>query len=240
MIKLLGMTGRAGSGKDTAAGMLSDMLGFETYALASPIKNLVNSLFGWGYDHSEGSLKEQELAVTFSSVGFGLFKHSWNEYNLELHTGEKPVPAALGILNTLGLNHTDTFGEVIGFISPRKAYQLVGTEWGRSFKDTLWLDIASDGLRTRAESDDSWEHGSIKRGTIITDIRFPNERDWLESMNGKLVHLDRGGYTRTEETSHSSEAGLEVGEDDWVLYNKGSLSDLRESVADIASAVEEG
>ena len=224
MIKLLGMTGRAGSGKDTAASMLVEELGYETYALASPIKALTNSLFGWGHDHAEGHSKERNLLAIFRADRFDKFNRCWNDYKLESHTGSTSVMGALEILNTLQLQPTD-FTEFVGFISPRRAYQLVGTEWGRSIKDTIWLDIATE---------------NISKGTIVTDVRFPNERDWLDSLGGKLIHVDRGGYTRTGETSHSSEAGLEIKGDDWVLYNKGSLEDLRENVEELVYYINNG
>ena len=224
MIKLLGMTGPAGSGKDTAASMLVEELGYETYALASPIKALTNSLFKWGYAHTEGHLKEDKLQVAFSAGALDKFNQVWNSYKLDLHTGCNTTMGLLEILNVLELEPTDS-SEFRGCISPRKAYQLVGTEWGRAIKDTIWLDIATE---------------NISKGTIVTDVRFPNEREWLDSLGGKLIHVDRGGYTRTGETSHSSEAGLEIKGDDWVLYNKGSLEDLRESVEELAFYVREG
>ena len=170
MIKLLGMTGPAGAGKDTAASMLVEELGYETYALASPIKALVNSLFGWGYHHSEGYLKEKELPVSFRADSFSGFKYCWNKYNLDSHTDATSVMGAVSIFNTLELSPND-FTEFTGEISPRRAYQLVGTEWGRSIKDTIWLDIATE---------------NISKGTIITDVRFPNERDWLDLS---LIHI---------------------------------------------------
>ena len=226
MIKLLGMTGPAGAGKDTAASMLVEELGYETYALASPIKAIVNSMFGWGFAHAEGHLKEREIYVKISPTGLDPFLRIWAEYNLGFYTGTTAIPGMLSIIQTLGLKPTEYFGEVIGCISPRRAYQLVGTEWGRAISDTIWLDIAYDNLS--------------KKGTIITDVRFPNERDWLDSLGGKLIHVDRGGYTRTGETSHSSEAGLEIKGDDWVLYNKGSLEELRENVEELAFYVRNG
>ncbi len=44
---LLGLTGKAGAGKDTAADYLESRYGFKKYALASPIKAQLNARFGW-------------------------------------------------------------------------------------------------------------------------------------------------------------------------------------------------
>jgi hypothetical protein len=45
--RLIGITGKAGAGKDTLADLLVEKYGFEKYSLASPIKKLLNERFGW-------------------------------------------------------------------------------------------------------------------------------------------------------------------------------------------------
>ena len=47
---IIGLTGKAGSGKDTAAIALSRQLGFQRHALAGPIKESLNTMFGWTPD----------------------------------------------------------------------------------------------------------------------------------------------------------------------------------------------
>lgn len=45
--RLIGITGKAGAGKDTVAKYLSDMYGYQRYGLADPIKELINERFGF-------------------------------------------------------------------------------------------------------------------------------------------------------------------------------------------------
>jgi hypothetical protein len=45
--RLIGITGKAGVGKDTLANQFVSLLGYERYALANPIKELLNARFGW-------------------------------------------------------------------------------------------------------------------------------------------------------------------------------------------------
>lgn len=49
-MKLVGITGRAGSGKDTAADFLVSTYGFHRVAFADPIKELLNARFGWSME----------------------------------------------------------------------------------------------------------------------------------------------------------------------------------------------
>jgi hypothetical protein len=44
---LIGLTGRAGSGKDTAAAALISELSFQRFAFADPIKEGLSAMFGW-------------------------------------------------------------------------------------------------------------------------------------------------------------------------------------------------
>ena len=57
MIKLIGLTGKARSGKDTVGDYLT-MYNYETYAMASPIKEACRAAFGWTDEHLFGDLKE--------------------------------------------------------------------------------------------------------------------------------------------------------------------------------------
>ena len=63
-VKLFGFAGRAGSGKDTAADMMTDMLFCDTsesiisLRFAAPIKIACRRIFGWTAEHTDGALKD--------------------------------------------------------------------------------------------------------------------------------------------------------------------------------------
>jgi len=50
-MKIVGITGPAGAGKDTVADYLCEHHGYVKYALAAPIKTALNALFGWPNDN---------------------------------------------------------------------------------------------------------------------------------------------------------------------------------------------
>lgn len=58
MIDLIGITGKARSGKDTLANILVNSYGYKRYAFADPLKKVGEILFGWNEEHSDGQLKE--------------------------------------------------------------------------------------------------------------------------------------------------------------------------------------
>lgn len=58
---LIGIAGKARSGKDTAGRHLLDAYGFELMSFAAPIKRVVADLFGLDGRHLNGELKEVDL-----------------------------------------------------------------------------------------------------------------------------------------------------------------------------------
>ena len=58
---IIGLCGRAGAGKDLVAKIVTENHpDYKQYALAQPIKEACNMLFGWDERHSYGELKEVE------------------------------------------------------------------------------------------------------------------------------------------------------------------------------------
>lgn len=168
---LIGLAGQARSGKDTSGKILSDILGYPTYSLASPIKDVCNTIFGWDERHSNGELKEV----------------------------------------------TDEFWG----ISPRYAYQTLGTEWGRNLIcDDIWLRRADMMYK---------KHGSL----IICDIRFQNEADFIRNNGGQIIHIFRDGAEKV--LSHSSEAGIDQQPCDVLLYNNSSMKILEANLQALAA-----
>lgn len=85
--------------------------------------------------------------------------------------------------------------------TPRRAMQLLGTEYGREMlRDDLWI--------RRAELERN-KHLAEGKGTIITDVRFENEAVWVRSQpNSILIYLTVPGLERDARYNHASEAGI--------------------------------
>ena len=205
MIRLIGLAGEARCGKSSAAGFIAEALRFERYALASPIKGIINALFGWDERHAEGSLKE-----TICDVGLDrqAFKDSWDNYGMQELTDVCMDNRANFHAMVDVLFQDDTESKVGGpFVSPRRAYQLFGTEYARGLRPTIWLDLARQKLDALPEDS----------GLVITDVRFPNEHHWITYNGGFLVHVRRQGSGHIiGGPAHESEAGLKRMAMDWV------------------------
>jgi hypothetical protein len=200
--KLIGITGFARSGKDTLGTYLSERSGIDTYALASPIKRIVNTLFGWDERHSDGDLKESDVIARL--------------------TKDSVIQTILLMDSYLGDfldNKADSIRELLdvldsnsgGLISPRKAYQLLGTEGGRSIDSQIWLKVMQQEL--------------IRNGSlIVTDVRFDNEAQWVRDNGGTVIKVEREDARPVN--FHSSENGVDDDLCDILLSNDGNIDEF--------------
>lgn len=127
-------------------------------------------------------------------------------------------------------------------ISPRKALQQLGTEWGREMHSDLWVRYAlrvAEGLekgagwyeRTKGFTrDDEWDFGR-HRSTAIPDMRFVNEMAAIKAAGGFNVRVKRRTETLPgDAATHSSELTLALLPDsdfDLVLDNCSDLGHLQ-------------
>lgn len=215
MLRLVGLSGEARCGKSSLSGMLSIGLDYYEYSLSAPIKDLMCALFNWDERHREGDLKETEVEVNPSWEDF---VDEWVCTPIgELLNIDMSESAYMDLLDILFPEH-DWNGDLPS-ISPRRAYQLFGTEYGRARRSTIWLDLA------KAELDAAIAEDS---GLIICDIRFPNEHRWLSQNAGLMVHVRRDGAQHViKDTGHSSETGLHPMAQDWVTPFCKDLDGLR-------------
>lgn len=184
---IIGISGKAGSGKDTIANYLHDEYGFSRIAFADPMKSFCSELFDWEYDTLWGPSELREKVDP-----------KW------------------------------------GF-SPRKALQLLGTEWGRALDVDMWVKIGIEKAKQKLR--DGYP------GVVITDCRFPNEVGHVKAAGGHMVRLLRGGGIAGGTggiVGHASEReqdSIPESEFSAVIENSGSIEDLHKSVEAVVDSL---
>ena len=107
----------------------------------------------------------------------------------------------------------------LGF-SYRHLAQTLGTEWARkTVAEDFWLRVA--GLRLVP-----LRHMGLN--VVISDVRFPNEAEWLAAQGGHLVRVLR--HDGPAVRAHESEAHSDHFQVTTELLNFGSLSTLLDQV----------
>jgi len=209
-IKIIGLTGKARSGKDTAARCIhqhilnhtatvdfeySYALGLE--AFAAPLKSMVAMLldfFGKGEIMNPATLQPY----------------------IDGELKEELIPE-------------------IG-ASPRKLLQTLGTEWGRqTIKDDIWIACMLERIKKYSMILD---HGFAGVIIVITDVRFDNEATALKELGATLVEIKRDDVPDVVgDAPHGSEAGVSVDMIDRVVYNNGTLEEFAYELVDKLSGV---
>lgn len=109
----------------------------------------------------------------------------------------------------------------------RRLLQRFGTEMGRQhFGEDFWVDLAFRQI------------DAFNGPVVVTDVRFPNEAEAIESRGGVLLHLERPSLPVNTD-SHASENALADFTPHAVIVNDGDLDDLANSVDDFAMVVSE-
>lgn len=100
--------------------------------------------------------------------------------------------------------------------TPRKAMQLLGTEYGRNLlRDDLWVHAAGNFV---AESMRQY------KTTVITDVRFENEADWVRDQpGGVLLHVVNPEHDYRAPVAHVSEKGIKWTHEDEIIHNDKRL-----------------
>lgn len=103
--------------------------------------------------------------------------------------------------------------------SPRRAMQTLGTEWGRSLDEDIWIKLQEKRFKKYAQ--DPHRKDCFY---VISDVRFNNEAEWVISMGGIVVRVMRDNLPDVE--GHSSEQGVSVSLIDEIVINNGGFNHL--------------
>jgi len=105
-------------------------------------------------------------------------------------------------------------------VETRRLQQVVGTEVGRDLiGDNIWIDILEKEINR-------W--GNLASGFAISDVRFPNEAEWIRSKGGIVVKLYRNGIDMND--SHRSETEVDKVKADFHIQNNGDVKEFYESI----------
>jgi hypothetical protein len=107
----------------------------------------------------------------------------------------------------------------------------MGTEWGRSINENIWVDNCLARIR-EAEQQGCYMSGEpFVSNFFITDVRFPNEAKALKENGFYLIKVDRTNRPQEDRATHASENALNNYEDwDFIIDNNGTLEDLHKQL----------
>lgn len=84
----------------------------------------------------------------------------------------------------------------------------VGTDWGRSINEDLWVNNCLDRIHEATQKGCYLSGEPFVENFYITDMRFPNEAKALKNNGFLLVKIDRDSRPNETRATHESENAL--------------------------------
>lgn len=181
-------SGKKGSGKDSAAAVLTKEFGFTRVALADPLRELCSKVFRIPYnDFLDQDKKDQPLSL-------GSFEIDYHHIDKIRHIVEQEW--GFEITHEAREEMEDYYGETVE--TPRDILKLVGTELLRkNVADDIWIKLAFNRIN------------EIQGKVVVTDVRFDNERKAFGDAGALLCLIKRPSVER-----HDTHVSENMGDDD--------------------------
>ena len=202
---LLGLTGRAGAGKDTCAQLLHEH-GFASIAFADALRAEVAE--AWRIDPrmlADRDTKEWAIpALALTNCTDWRFVHALIGASGALSPEDMTAPR-----------------------SPRWVMQRWGTEYRRRQNTLYWTDIVARWVGQQREQALQAHRPAL---LCITDVRFLNEASLVRALGGHVVQVHRPDLPElpTDTREHESEAPIIT---QVAVHNDGNLEHLRAELA---------
>lgn len=190
--KIILLTGKAQSGKDSAAQfILSKLLKInktaKCYSFASDLKFICHNILGLSVDQCWGSNLYKDTQTKFK----------WSD-----------LPISNEKLSRLMIKDQN-YKKVDDFMTAREVMQVWGTDIFRSFDENCWVRATLN----RIESDNL-------DFAIITDARFENEVDYIKKFSPIVIRLTRNILNQNHESELALDNYDFSGPDVYIIDNE--------------------
>lgn len=223
---LVGLCGNAGVGKDAVADFMVKNHGFVRVALADPLKRICRDVYHFTDEQLWGSsAKRNAPDIRWPHGAQGCRDAALREFEF----GKARADSFVGGGWRTDIDVLRYFTEALmyadeGWLSPRRALQRLGTEWGRWCSLDTWVRYALN-VHSRLQTDCIYDYtrglSSVsfvgdapsdwarrKKDIVISDVRFRNETKLLQAAGGRVVRI-----TRKERPVFQAGAGVQLGDE---------------------------
>lgn len=204
--KIISISGKMGSGKDTAGNIIKDLLEenvgpyWDIKKFASGVKEVASLLLGINIQQFENQEFKNSYLPEVWNTYEAVFSDRADFHGWEVKTNRMTV---------------------------REFLQKLGTEAMRDgLHENVWVNKLMREYEYYNKMIDNIDNKSFPRW-IITDTRFPNEYDALKEKEALFIKIERPGLKLN---NHPSETSLDSHKFDYIVDNSGDLYDLKEAL----------
>lgn len=223
---IIGLVGKAGVGKDTAAQILSKLKNMPVASFARPLHEAAKFVFG--DDCLERDKKETPMP--FDVEGFDKLREGWlilflKTEEVQSITNDEKIFYDLIYHVFIDSKHGE-YPAPYEQLSPRKFMQLLGTEYFRFCKDDFFVRLMQNSYKD----------------VIIPDVRFENEAAICDLLIGIYRDVPSVNSHASEEfaeliiddTDDGQSGTVKISGGQWhdylIVYNTHDISDLEQKL----------
>lgn len=185
---IIGIGGYKNVGKNTAAKAFTKQ-GFIELPFAGTLKRICSDLYGVSYELFDKNELKDEPYRFYDYSGIELGSKVIQYFSL---FGTMRLQSELDIRKACLAKQ---------FKTPRQILQFIGTDLGRECVGSLfWVDVFEAEIQKQL---------GLGKNVVVPDIRFPNERQCVAKLGGKLLLIERplhGPSGHSSETQIGTEA----------------------------------
>lgn len=234
---IIGISGLAGSGKDTCADFLVRDHNFVKVSFADPMKRICMDVYGFSFDQLWGPSAARNAHDTRLPREHGPFN-------------KDGVCACCSIDFGPGYSLDEVIKRKTQhpcYLTPRFALQQLGSEWGRACREDTWVEYALT-VATKLSQEGGYNYSAMgglshdwrpgdknwKTHVVIPDVRFENELIGLDVVGALTIRVVRPnaglGGAAGAHRSEREQSGILDSRFDLVIQNDGTLKDLQEAI----------
>lgn len=216
---LLGFTGKAGSGKNTAAKIVSEEIGnCVEVSFAAPLRDLLGMCLGLTEEQVQSTYREDVKALPIMRAFPGCrpdFHKGWWDF-----CDKHKIKIGVDLKMSGGTMLMTLLGDLQKPITVRKLLQVIGTDFVRDQVDPdLWVKITMDAV---------YDNLISGKNVLVTDVRFPNEAQAITLSGGQVFEIQRPSLVTKD--NHKSEEPLQRELIDFVILNDRGIEELKEEL----------
>lgn len=199
---IIGISGKIGSGKDTAAQIIKDCDPESKWV----VKKFANKL----------KLIAQIL------TGIPMIKFEDQEFKNTYLSSEWDKPKDTG--HTILVNGEAAHEVITEPMTVRRFLQELGTDAIRNgLHHNTWVNAMMSDYKKSKNVDEEYTYPNW----LVTDVRFPNEADAIREKGGIILRIER---KQESKSTHPSEVALDNYPFDYTIVNDGSLEDFETEI----------
>lgn len=201
---IIGLIGKKGSGKSTAAKIAKEEFGYKILSFAKPLKEMLSECFGLPMHYFvDPVLKESIDLPVEPGIDFIRKLTDYAYHNLIPVSGQLEVKMILAL---------ESFPQRV---TPRTLMQFVGTDLFRNcVSQDYWIHVMEMTMDVERHYNNRF---------IFDDTRFPQEVDFIRNKGGLLMKLVRPMPAYLPKDNHSSEDSIDSIEADFMIRNDDLL-----------------